>query len=344
MHDEELYSIGDAAHRSGLSVTTVRFYADSGVIEPTATTEAGHRLYDIDAIARLELVRTLRDLDTGLEEIRRLLGGHTDLHALLTTHLEVVERQEHVLRARQAVLRALIKQGATTAQADLMHSLVSMPDEERERVIDDFWDEVSRELDVPPRFVERLRSMRPCLPPDPTAEQLQAWIELAELVRSQAFRDGVRSYLEELYSTREGRSIASDRVQDFIHSAGPGVGEELVAAYRSGEPVDSPRVRDAVARFVEENASFAGVEPNAQYRDRLATAFSVAGEFMGEEGAWADHTARYEQTHGRYRSLVSVINGITLEEEGLVSCVSWIATALRGAPRDSPAVATGGDV
>ncbi|MGR3939349.1 MerR family transcriptional regulator [Streptomyces sp. BRA346] len=119
MNDHELYPIGDSARRSGLSVSAVRFYADTGIIEPTGLNEAGHRMYDIDAIARLELVRTLRELDTDLGEIRRLLEGGTTPSDLLTTHLEIVERQERTLRARRAVLRTLIKQGDTTAQADL---------------------------------------------------------------------------------------------------------------------------------------------------------------------------------------------------------------------------------
>ncbi|MFH9426123.1 MerR family transcriptional regulator [Streptomyces sp. NPDC017529] len=122
----------------------------------------GHRMYDIDAIARLELVRTLRELDTDLGEIRRLLDGGTTLHGLLTTHLEVVERQERTLRARRAVLRTLIKQGGTTAQADLMHKLVSMTDEEREHIIDDFWHDVGENLDVhrgpEPRRLRRFKT------------------------------------------------------------------------------------------------------------------------------------------------------------------------------------------
>ncbi|TDD00945.1 MerR family transcriptional regulator, partial [Nonomuraea deserti] len=142
MDDNELYPIGDVARRTGLNVSAIRYYSDAGIIAPTQVTEAGYRLYDIRAIARLELVRTLRDLDAGLDDVRRLLDGETSLHDLLATHLELVERQERDLRARRAVLRTLVKQGGTAAQAALMHKLVSMPDEERERLVDDFWTEV----------------------------------------------------------------------------------------------------------------------------------------------------------------------------------------------------------
>jgi hypothetical protein len=48
-----------------------------------------------------------------------------------------------------------------------LYQLVSMPDEERERLIGDFWNEVGEGLDVAPGFVERLRTMRPRLPDPP---------------------------------------------------------------------------------------------------------------------------------------------------------------------------------
>jgi DNA-binding transcriptional MerR regulator len=59
----------------GLSVSAVRFYSDAGIVTPTGHTDAGYRLYDIQAIDRLEFVRTLRELGSGLDDIRRLLAG-----------------------------------------------------------------------------------------------------------------------------------------------------------------------------------------------------------------------------------------------------------------------------
>ena len=66
MNGDTLYSIGELACRTGLPVRTIRFYSDIGVVPPTDRTSAGYRLYDIDALARLDLVRTLRDLGIDL--------------------------------------------------------------------------------------------------------------------------------------------------------------------------------------------------------------------------------------------------------------------------------------
>ncbi|MGW8435142.1 MerR family transcriptional regulator [Nocardiopsis sp. NPDC055879] len=333
MDNQQSYPIGDAARRSGLSVSAVRFYADAGIVEPTHLSQAGHRMYDIDTIARLELVRTLRELDTELNEIRRLLEGGTTLHDLLTTHLAIVERQERTLRARRAVLRTLIKQGATTTQADLMHKLVSMTDEEREQTIDDFWDEVGEGLDVPDGFVDRLRTMRPLLPADPTATQLQAWIELADLVKDPAFRDEVRTYLHQTYSTDVGRNIASPPFQEFVYESGAGLFEEVLAAHRAGESPRSPWTQKAITRFLAAVAEVSNTPLTHQVRDRLADAYRHIPDIkrqIAEEDAHSQGPV-YDQTHGRYLSLVAVINGSAPEED--TGPYDWIAEAMR-APTD----------
>ncbi|WP_017569059.1 MerR family transcriptional regulator [Nocardiopsis halotolerans] len=337
MHNQELYPIGDAARRSGLSVSAVRFYADEGLVEPTRLNEAGHRLYDIDTIARLELVRTLRELDTDLGEIRRLLEGGTTLHELLTTHLEIVERQERTLRARRAVLRTLITQGGTTAQADLMHKLVSMTDEEREQTIDDFWNDVGEGLDVPDGFVDRLRTMRPVLPADPTAAQLEAWIELGDLVRDPAFRDAVRTYLYQTYSTDVGREVASARFQDFMYESGVPLVEEVLAVYRAGEPPRSPRAQHTVTRFMEAAAAVSDTPLTPRLRDRMADAYrripDLTRQIAEEEAASEDPV--YGHTHGRYLSLVAAINGTEYEEHVEDSLYAWMADAMRAPATDS---------
>lgn len=324
MDNQELYPIGDAARRSGLSVSAVRFYADAGIVEPTRLSGMGHRLYGIDTIARLELVRTLRELGTDLDEIRRLLEGGTTLHGLLTSHLEIVERQEHTLRARKAVLRTLIKQGGTTAQAVLMHKLVSMTDEEREQVIDDFWNDVGEGLDVPDGFVDRLREVRPVLPADPTAAQLEAWIELADLVRDPAFRDVVRTYLHDTYSTDPGRSIASAPFQDFIYESGVALIGEVLAAHRAGESPWSPWAQKAITGFMEAASGATDTPLTPEVRNRMADGFR---QIIDLEREAAKEDVVSEGPHDRYMSLVAVVNGTAAEEDTLP--YDWIAEAMR---------------
>jgi DNA-binding transcriptional MerR regulator len=326
MHDNDLYPIGDAARRSGLSVSAVRFYSDAGVIAPTRLTGAGDRLYDVHAIARLELVRTLRELDAGLEDIRQVLDGERTLHDLLTAHLEIVERQERGLRARRAVLRTLVRQEGTAAQAALLRKLVSMTDEERERLVDDFWNEVGAGLDVPPGFVERLRELRPQLPEDPTAAQLEAWIELADLVRDREFREAVHAYLQFTYTTEPGKLFAASPVQEFMYETGVPIMEDILAVHRSGEPAESPRAQEAVVRLADAAAALGGARSTAGYRDNLAS-YLVEMVRLEEEEPLEDPW--FDSTHGRYMGLVAVINGGPPGGEEGPMPWPWIVAALR---------------
>ena len=44
----DLYTIGELARRSGMSVRTIRFYSDTGLVPTAGRSEAGYRLYDDD--------------------------------------------------------------------------------------------------------------------------------------------------------------------------------------------------------------------------------------------------------------------------------------------------------
>jgi DNA-binding transcriptional MerR regulator len=330
MHPDSLHPIGDVARRTGLTVSAVRFYSDEGIVRPAGLSPAGHRLYDLRAVAQLELVRTLRDLGTGLDEIRRLLAGEMTLPDLLAEHLALVERQERELRARRAVLRALTGQDDPAARARLMRGLVSMSDAQRERLVDDFWDEVG--ADVPADLVERLRTMRPRLPDDPTAAQLAAWVELADLLRDDGFRGAVRAYLRDTFAGPPGLQMAAGSVQDFIHGAGARTVEQIVAARHCGLPPDAPHARELAVRLVREASAATGVPDTAEVRERIAAGYLVVAEAHREDAA----DPQYETTHGRYLALVALVNGSPADtrvridhDVDLAELGVWIATALR---------------
>ena len=192
MTDDGWYSIGQLAERTGLSVRTIRFSSDEGVVPATGRSVAGYRRYDVDALARLDLVRTLRDLGLPLPTIRAVLDDGLSLPQVAAAHARALDTQISALRLRRAVLRAVAKGDTTTKEAALMHQLAKMSDAERARLIQDFVDSTFGDLDANPEFVEMLRAATPDLPDDPTPEQVQAWVELAELAQDRDFRASIR--------------------------------------------------------------------------------------------------------------------------------------------------------
>jgi DNA-binding transcriptional MerR regulator len=196
MDGDTLFMIGDLARRTGLTVKTIRFYSDTGIVPPTDRSPAGYRLYDIGALARLDLVRTLRDLGIDLAVIRQVLDREVSVPEVAAAHADALEVQIRTLRLRRAVLRAVAKRGSSPEEMDLMHKLAKLSDDERRRLITDFIDDTFGGLDANADFVEMMRSAMPELPDDPEPEQVDAWVELAELTQDPDFRAAVRRMAE----------------------------------------------------------------------------------------------------------------------------------------------------
>ena len=69
------YSVSQAARLAGVSVRTLRWYDQIGLLKPTEVTPAGYRLYDGEAMAVLQQILFYRELDVPLEQIGRILSA-----------------------------------------------------------------------------------------------------------------------------------------------------------------------------------------------------------------------------------------------------------------------------
>ncbi|MFD7322483.1 MerR family transcriptional regulator [Streptomyces sp. NPDC059875] len=199
MDGETLYSIGELARRTGTTVKTVRFYADEGIVPPADRTPAGHRRFGADAVARIDLVRTLRDFGLGLPAIRKVVDREATLAEVVAAHADALDVQIRTLRLRRAVLTAVAGRGSTPEELDLMHKLARLSAVERDRLIADFLAAAYGALDA-----GVVRSMTPELPDDPDDAQVAAWVELAELAQDPEFVAGARGMAERFAAAHEG--------------------------------------------------------------------------------------------------------------------------------------------
>lgn len=69
----DTFQIGDVAARTGLSLRTLRYWEEMGLVEPTGRTDGGFRLYTEVDIQRLLLVRALKPADFSLDELQEIL-------------------------------------------------------------------------------------------------------------------------------------------------------------------------------------------------------------------------------------------------------------------------------
>jgi len=191
----QLYTIGQAARMAGVPARTIRFWCDAGVLAPAGRSASGYRHFDAAAVARLDLVRTLRELGLSLDQIRQALGGRTSVSELAAVHAAALDAQIRVLRLRRAVLRVIAARGGDIEEAKQMNDLARLSARERRQIIDEFVDRTF--ADVAPdtaamSIAQRMRTLPAELPDDPSADQVAAWIELAELVADEEFQRRAR--------------------------------------------------------------------------------------------------------------------------------------------------------
>jgi DNA-binding transcriptional MerR regulator len=301
--DGSLLTIGQLAGCTGLAVRTIRYWSDIGAVPPVSRSPGGHRLYDAGSVTRLELVRTLRELGLGLEEVRRVLAQEATVADVAAAHVAALDAQIRSLRLTRAVLSAVARRAPGTEEMTLMNKLARLTAAERKQTIDDFVEEVFAGLDVGPNLRDKLQLTAPELPDDPTREQVAAWVELAELVQEPGFRRGMRTMAE--YHARAsagGPTPQAGALKGFAQKMTELVGQ----ARERGVAPDSPEA----AVFVGE---LLGADP--------ARRAYILGRLQASGGS---------QSH-RYHQLLAVING-QQSRPSHAPDLEWLIAAIESHP------------
>ncbi|MDE2837015.1 MAG: MerR family transcriptional regulator [Chloroflexota bacterium] len=103
------YRVGELAARVGISVRTLHHYDRLGLVQPSARSESGYRLYGEADLLRLQQVLTLRCLGLPLRRILDVLDGKDfDVAASLRIQrIALRERIEELRRVESAIAEAL---------------------------------------------------------------------------------------------------------------------------------------------------------------------------------------------------------------------------------------------
>jgi DNA-binding transcriptional MerR regulator len=109
-----MLKVGELAALAGLTVRTLHHYDSIGLLQPSARSDAGYRLYDRDDVARLHQIQALRSFGMGLADI----GLYLDSPA--GSPLAVVERQlaalDRQMREAEQVRKHLLRLHTELAQ------------------------------------------------------------------------------------------------------------------------------------------------------------------------------------------------------------------------------------
>ncbi|MFI1357786.1 MerR family transcriptional regulator [Streptomyces sp. NPDC020898] len=283
-------TIGELARATGLTVRTIRYWSDEGALPPVTRSAGGYRLYDAGSVARLELIRTLRQLGLGLDHVRAVLAGETTVAEVAATHVAALDAQIRSLKVTRAVLSTVARRGSTAEEMTLMNKLARLSAAERKRILEEFVDEMFHGLDTAdPVIRERMRTVATDLPDDPTPEQVDAWVELAELLQDPEFKAQMRAVAEfnaadRGYDTEDGASLwfaqrmiklAAEARERGVAPDAPEAAEILRDLLGDADPADvlarleSP-TNDAAARYRELLLAVKGQESGAAHREEFA--------------------------------------------------------------------------
>ncbi|QKW02745.1 MULTISPECIES: MerR family transcriptional regulator [unclassified Streptomyces] len=292
-----LLTIGELARATGLSVRTIRYWSDEGALPPVTRSAGGYRLYDAGSAARLELIRTLRELGLGLHDVRRVLTGETTVARVAAAHVTALDAQIRSLRVTRAVLSTVARRGSNAEEMTLMNKLARLSTAERRRIIEDFMAEVFDGIDAAdPDIRRRLRFAAADLPDDPTPEQVDAWVELAELIQDPGFRATMRRMIE-FNAADRGPDVPSGSSLWFMSRLVRLAGQ----AVREGVAPDSARAAGVLRELI-------GDADPAVVLERLSAATNVR--------------------LARYRELSALVNGLEPPSSHEAE-FGWVVAALR---------------
>lgn len=113
---DKLLKIGEVATSSGLSVKTIRYYEDLGLLSPvTSRAESKYRLFNPQVLKRLDFIKRAQSLGMSLKEIQLFLEIHdrgnlpcSEVKQNLEAKIEAIAQQIAALKALKSELEELL--------------------------------------------------------------------------------------------------------------------------------------------------------------------------------------------------------------------------------------------
>jgi DNA-binding transcriptional MerR regulator len=113
---EGLLGVAEIGRRTGLTRKALRHYEELGLVEPATRTDAGYRLYDSEALRRIELVNRAKVLGLRLSEAKEFLhvaegccgDHHPELAELVEKKLTETEQRITELQSLRGTLTTVL--------------------------------------------------------------------------------------------------------------------------------------------------------------------------------------------------------------------------------------------
>lgn len=116
-----IYTTGEFAKKAGVSVRTIRYYDQQGILKPSHLSESGYRLYTDGDFAKLQKILTLKYLGFSLDEIQEISVNDTDrdyVRHSLELQLDLVKKKIENLQIVEQSLNEASRMIGRTQEVD----------------------------------------------------------------------------------------------------------------------------------------------------------------------------------------------------------------------------------
>ena len=144
-------TVKDVSEITGVSIRTLRYYDEIGLLKPTELTEAGYRLYDNKALEKLQEIMFYRELEIPLNDIKIILENPSyDKTQALLAQKALLEQKRNRLNGIIELISDVMKGVNTMSfeafskeeiEAIVEHTLTHMSPEGKESQINQFGSE-----------------------------------------------------------------------------------------------------------------------------------------------------------------------------------------------------------
>ena len=122
------------AESAGVSVRTLHYYDEAGLLKPRYRSANGYRQYDEDAIVRLQQIMFFRELDFSLEEIKQIMSRPDfDLVKALESHRTLLTRRSERIDDLLATVERTIKKMKGETEMSIKDYYKGFSDEQVEK-------------------------------------------------------------------------------------------------------------------------------------------------------------------------------------------------------------------
>lgn len=104
--------IGEAAERTGLSISNIRFYEKKGLLTPDRDKQSQYRDYTEEDVKRLKQIVLYRKMDISIETIDLLLQGKTTLEQALKQQVQLLKTKQECLQASMDLCEEILHRSA----------------------------------------------------------------------------------------------------------------------------------------------------------------------------------------------------------------------------------------